>query len=451
MKIDLPYRAYSTLVHDGLAAIPVARRVQPYEYEIGVVVDGPRITLFTRASGGLFFAAHTVNAGGDIKVNGSGTFGIDTLPLRKIYSGRTVDQLPRSWVARQLCPPLVHGFDSAKMRVRLFTAAERPSGGSGVHDTLRVELYYLDTPSKDHVVTFGLAGTPLEEFIAPDTAECVLSIRTSVIKEFAQDFKELLKKKGAMFEVVRGNGSCLLSIRTPGLCSTAELLPGEYETPHGDLRVAIGGREVLAAAEGAEGLDFRVCRFADADGRAGRVRLSASGRIYDCACDWGGVTGTRGPISATPGTRPIILAKDEMRQAICLMSKGKSDKIRLRLHHDAAVLTLVSGSSVPPNRNPDRMATVDCRMPPSPGGVSSWCVATKGLLQVIQTMKGDRIKIYPADESISIVDFAEPFIRHRLDCVPPDDLGTEVENSLLALEADVGERQEVLAASPAER
>jgi hypothetical protein len=54
-------------------------------------------------------------------------------------------------------------------------------------------------------------------------------------------------------------------------------------------------------------------------------------------------------------------------------------------------------------------------------------------------MTGDRVRFYPADNEIILLDSDDPFVSHRLSCLQPDDLGEEVEKRLLDIEAGMVE------------
>lgn len=440
MHIDLPYFKYRALVHDGLAAIPVARRVQPHDVEIGVVADGSRMTFFSKAVGGRPFAARIMKADGDAIVKEPGAFSIETQPLSipvKTINRRTY-RFSRPGAEQMLCPRLVDGFDKTNMRVRLFTSGAHPSSGSGGQDDLRFELYRPEMPSRGPLISGGFAGAPLADFKTLDSAECVLSIKASVLRRYARNFAGLLKMRGALLEINMVHNSCALTIHNPGLSSKAELLPGECETRQGAVRVSLGGIDFLSAAGKSIETDFRIYRLADVAGRNGGVRLSVSDRHYDCECDW-----DQNPkmmpesYSAAPCIRPIVVAREEIRQAAVMVRSSVSDKIRLRLHHEVALLTLLRGTRKPPCKDSGGVVVVACYLPPSQKGVSSWCISLKHLLQVIRSMTGTKIRMYPADAALILVDPDEPFVRHRLACLVPDDLGAEVENELMAIEASM--------------
>ena len=337
-----------------------------------------------------------------------------------------------------LCPRLVDGFDETNMRVRLFTSGAHPASGSGGQDVLRFELYRPEMPSRGPLISGGFAGAPLADFKTLDSAECVLSIKASVLQQYVRNFGGLLRMRGALLEFNCTQSSCALSIYNSDLSSMSELLPGEYEIRRGDMRGSLGGSDFLSAVGKSMEADFQVCRFADMPDRNSGVRLSVSGRHYDCECDW-----AQNPkmmpesYSAAPCIRPIIVERKEVRQAAVTVHSSVSDKIRLRLHHEVALLTLLRGTRKPTSQDSGGVAAAACYLPPSHKGVSSWCVNLKHLLQVIRSMTGTKIRMYPTDAALILVDPDEPFVRHRLACLVPDDLGAEVENELMAIEASM--------------
>ena len=76
-------------------------------------------------------------------------------------------------------------------------------------------------------------------------------------------------------------------------------------------------------------------------------------------------------------------------------------------------------------------------MPSGSKDVTTWCVDTGGMQDVIASIECDRIRIYPVSKALIIDDPEEPLVRHRLACLPTDDLGKEVEKELLAIEASM--------------
>ena len=441
MNIDLPYAKYHSLIHGGLAAIPTARRIQSHDVEIGIVADGSHLTFFSKVLGSTSFAAHTMRDCGDVVINELGAFSIETHPLRRIVNTQksSYDLFPRAWVEHMLCPPLVEGFDEAIFRVRLLTASAQSCRDASGQEVLRFELYRPETPSKGPLISCAFAGAPLTGFSAPDSAECVFSIKGSVLQRYVQNCAGIFKRHGAILEINRTQSSCFMFIHNTHMSSMVELLPGEYKAHHEDMRLSFRCCDLLSAAGKTKEADFQICRFTGMQDRNSKVRFSVSDRLYDCECDWGhSAEVLKESFLAAKNTRPIVVAGPEIWQAALLLRARKLGKIRLRLHHKEARMTLFSGSRLPPNQQySGEVAVVSCNMPPSQNGISSWCVNAKDLFQVARSMKEADIRIFPVHDALILLDSDEPFIRHRLPCLQPDDLGEEVERRLMDVETSM--------------
>ena len=441
MRIDLPYLTFRALVRPGLAGIPLARRVRPDEVTIGIIVDGARITFFSAMVGGGPSAACTIVADGDAIALENGAMRIDLGSLRKNARTKHVGlnkSFARTWLVDRLCPPLVAGFDAAKMRIRLYTEpADSRDGSSGLHG-LRVELYGPETPRR--LLSLRFAAVPLETRKAPGQAERVLALKATFLRRLSNCLG-LFKIRGADVDIKSARGNCALVVRESCLSSVIDMVPGDYEAHQEFARVSFGAMEYASAVEDHAGTDMEICRFAETQDRGGMVRLAAPGWRYDCYGAWDGSSGRkRMPDLAAPHTRPLVLPRDMLCRAVRAVCRG-ADNIWLRLHHRSAQVTVVGektrkgNSRKPESREILTMVAMDSGLPPSAGGISSWRVSKAHLQKVTQSMAGPKICVYPADGALVLVDPGEPFVGHRLNCEPIEALDQENARKLLEMEA----------------
>lgn len=445
MRIELPYLTFRTLVRRGLAGIPLARRVRPDKVTIGTIVDGARITFFSAMVGGGPSAACTIVADGDAIALENGAMRIDLGSSRKNARTKHVGlnkSFTRTRLVDWLCPPLVAGFDAAKMRIRLYTEpADSRDGSSGLHG-LRVELYGPDTPSR--LLSLRFAAAPLEARNAPPgQAERVLVLKASFLRRLSNCLG-LFKIRGANIDVISGHGSCLLVIRDACLSSVIDMVPGDYEAHREFARVSFGAREFASAVEDHAGTDMEICRFAETQDRGGMVRLAAPGWYRDCYGTWDGSPGgKRMPDMAAPHTRPLLFPRDMIGRAVRAVGRG-ANNVWLRLHHRSAQVTVVGektregNSRKPESREILTMVAMDSNLPPSEGGISSWRASQAHLLTVLQSMSGPRFCVYPADGALVLADPDEPYVRHRLVCESIEALDEDNARKLLEMEAGLG-------------
>ena len=269
MRIDLPYLTFRALVRPGLAGIPLARRVRPDKVTIGIIVDGARITFFSAMVGGGPSAACTIVADGDAIASENGAMRIDLGSLRK--NARTKDvgrneSFTRTRLVDRLCPPLVAGFDAAKMRIRLYTEpADSRDGSSGLHG-LRVELYGPETPRR--LLSLRFAAVPLETRKAPGQAERVLALKATFLRRLSNCLG-LFKIRGADVDIKSARGNCALVVRESCLSSVIDMVPGDYEAHREFARVSFGARDFASAVEDHAGADMEICRIAEPQDRVG--------------------------------------------------------------------------------------------------------------------------------------------------------------------------------------
>ena len=441
MRIDLPYLTFRALVRPGLAGIPLARRVRPDEVTIGTIVDGARITFFSAMVGGGPSAACTIVADGDAIASENGAMRIDLGSSRK--NARTKDvglnkSFTRTWLVDRFCPPLVAGYNAAKMRIRLYTEPDDSREGPVGQHGLRVELYGPDTPNR--LLSLRFAAAPLEARNAPGQAERVLVLKASFLRRLSNCLG-LCKIRGANVDIVSARGYCALVVRDACLSSVIDMVPGDYEAHREFARVSFGARDFASAVEDHAGADMEICRFAETQDRGGMVRLAAPGWYRDCDCVWDGDPGAgREPDLAAPHTRPLVLPRDMLCRAVRAVCRG-ADNIWLRLHHRSAQVTVVGektrkgNSRKPESREILTMVAMDSGLPPSAGGISSWRVSKAHLQKVTQSMSGPKICVYPADGALVLVDPGEPFVGHRLNCEPIEALDQENARKLLEMEA----------------
>ena len=445
MQVDLSYEQFQSLVHNGLAGLPTERTAQACDVVLGVIVEGPRVTCFSGAYGGRTFAAHSLLADESTTVKGSGGVVVDAKPFIKIVEpkvGSSYTIFSKSRTECMLCPPLVEGFDAARMRIRMYTAIESsPSDADGqLH--LYCELYDPSSNAREYLLSCGYVCTALEEFSILGSTECVLSVKASALQSHIERFGGLLKTRGSAVEFGMDRGYCEMIIRNDGLISTIELLPGEYEARRESMWVSFGAKEILKAASGDLGSDFQICRLTDSRNPDGRVRFICSGKHYECGGVWGCEPSKKHRLkSAARNTIPVSLDRDKLDQYVELFRVAKIDKIRLRLHHQIPLVTIMPGSSGPKKQLSSMACSLPCHLPPLRKGLSSWCVNGANLLRVLRSMTGDRVRIFPSDNEIILMDSDSPFVSHRLICLQPDDLGEEAEKALLAIEASMVESQ----------
>lgn len=229
-------------------------------------------------------------------------------------------------------------------------------------------------------------------------------------------------------------------IRNDGLTSTIELLPGEYEAHRESMRVSFGTIDFLTAANRSLEADFQICQVTDSQNPDGRVRFICSGKQYECGCIWGCDPSEEHRLkSAARNTIPVSLDRDKLKQSVEMFRVAIIDKIRLRLHHQVPLVTIMPGSPRPKKQLSSMACSLPCHLPPLRQGLSSWCVNGANLLRVLRSMTGDRVRIYPSDNEIILLDSGSPLVSHRLACLQPDDLGEETEKKLLDIEAGMVE------------
>ena len=435
MRIDLPYLTFRALVRPGLAGIPLARRVRPDEVTIGIIVDGARITFFSAMVGGGPSAACTIVADGDAIALENGAMRIDLGSLRKNARTKHVGlnkSFARTWLVDRLCPPLVAGFDAAKMRIRLYTEpADSRDGSSGLHG-LRVELYGPETPRR--LLSLRFAAVPLETRKAPGQAERVLALKATFLRRLSNCLG-LFKIRGADVDIKSARGNCALVVRESCLSSVIDMVPGDYEAHREFARVSFGARDFASAVEDHAGADMEICRIAEPQDRVAGVRLAAPGWYRDCDGVWDDEPGAEWmPDLAAPYTRPLVLPRDTMGRVVRAVGCG-ADNIWLRLHHKSGLLTLTGELSEPKHRKLLTSVALDGCLPPSAGGISSWRVSKAHLQKVTQSMSGPKICVYPADGALVLVDPGELFVRHRLVCEPIEALDDKNARKLLEMEA----------------
>lgn len=443
MQVDLSYEQFQTLVHIGLAGLPTERTAKACDIALGVIVEGTRVTCFSSAYGGRTIAAHSLMADENTTVKGSGGVVVDAKLFIKIVEpkvGSSYTVFSKSRTECMLCPPLVEGFDAARMRMRMYTAMGRSSSDSDSQLHLYCELYDPSPNAREYLLSCGYACAPLEEFSILGSTECGLSVKASVLQCHIENRGGLLKTQGSTVEFDMDRGYCKMIIRNEGLTSTIELLPGEYEAHRESMRVSFGAKDFLTAADGSLEADFQICQVADSQNSDGRVRFICSGKHYECGCVWGCEPSEEHRLkSAARNTIPVSLDRDKLDQSVEMFRVAKIDKIRLRLHHQVPLVTIMPGSLGPKKQSSGMVCSLDCHLPPLRKGLSSWCVNGANLLRVLRSMTGDRVRIYPADNEIILLDSDNPFVRHKLACLQPYGLGEEVEKELLAIEAGMVE------------
>lgn len=441
MQIDLSYEQFQSLVHNGLAGLPTERTAKACDIALGVFAEGPRVTLFSSAYGGRTLAAHSLVADKTTTVKGSGGVVIDANHFLKTVEpkvGSSYTVFSKSRTECMLCPPLVEGFDAARMRMRMYTAMGHSSSDSGGQLHLYCELYDPSPNAREYKLTSGYACAPLEEFSFLGSAECVLSVKASALKRHVERTGGMLKVRGSVVEFGMDRGCCKMIIRNGGLISTIELLPGEYEAHRESIWGLFDAKEILKVAAGDLGADIQICQLTDSPNSDGRVRFICSGKHYECEGVWGcEPSAEHRRKSAARNTIPVSLDRDELDQSVELFRVAKIDKIRLRLHHQVPLVTIMPGSPRPKKQLSSMACSLPCHLPPLRKGLSSWCVNGANLLRVLRSMTGDRVRIYPADNELILLDSDDPFVSHRLICLQPDDLGEEVEKRLLDMEADM--------------
>lgn len=446
MQVDLSYEQFQSLVHNGLAGLPTERTAKACDIALGVIVEGPRVTLFSSAYGGRTLAAHSLMVDETTAVKGSGGVVIDAnrfIKTVRLRGGGSYTIFSKSRTEFTLCPPLVKGFDAARMRMRMYTAMECSPSDSGGQLHLYCELYDPSPNAREYKLTSGYACAPLEEFSFLGSAECVLSVKASALKSHVERTGGMLKMRGSIVEFGMDSGYCNMIIRNGGLISTIDLLPGEYEAHRESMWVSFNAKEILKVAAGDLGADIQICQLTDSPNSDGRVRFICSGKHFECESVWGCEPSAEyRRKSAARNTIPVSLDRDKLLQSVELFRVAKIDKIRLRLHHQVSLVTIMPGSPRPKKQLTSMACSLPCHLPPLRMGLSSWCVNRANLLRVLRSMTGDKVRIYPADNEIILLDSDNPFVSHRLICLQPDDLGEEVEKKLLNMEADMVKQAE---------
>lgn len=443
MRVDLSYEQFQSLVHIGLAGLPTERTAQACDVAFGVIVEGPRVTCFSSSYGRRTIAAYSLMVDENTTVKVSGGVIIDAnhfLKTVRLKGGGSYTIFSKSRTECMLCPPLVKGFDAARMRMRMYTAMKSSPGDSDGQLHLYCELYDPASNAREYKLSCGYACAPLEEFSILGSTECALSVKASALKCHIERFGDLLKTRGSAVEFGMDRGYCEMIIRNDGLTSTIELLPGEYEAHRESMRVSFGTKDFLTAANGSLEADFQICQVTDSQNPDGRVRFICSGKQYECGCVWGCDPSEEHRLkSAARNTIPVSLDRDKLKQSVEMFRVAKIDKIRLRLHHQVPLVTIMPGSPRPKKQLSSMACSLPCHLPPLRQGLSSWCVNGANLLRVLRSMTGYRVRIYPSDNEIILLDSDHPFVSHRLICLQPDDLGQETEKKLLAIEAGMVE------------
>lgn len=438
MRVDLSYEQFQSLVHNGLAGLPTERAAKACDIALGVIVEGPRVTCFSSAYGGRTLAAHSLTADETTTVKGSGGVVIDANHFLKTVEpkfGSSYTVFSKSRTECMLCPPLIEGFDAAQMRMRMYTAMDSSPVESDGQLHLYCELYAPSPNAREYTLSCGYACAPLKKYSTLGSTKCSLSVKASVLQCHIDRYGDLLKGRGSTVEFGMDRGYCNMIIRNGGLISTIELLPGEYEAHRDSMWVSFDAKEFLKAAAGELGADIQICQVTDSPNSDGRVRFIYSGKHYECSGVWGCEPSEGHRLkSAARNTIPVSLDRDKLDQSVALFRVAIIDKIRLRLHHQVPLVTIMPGSSGQKKQVSGMVCSLACHLPPLQKGLSTWCINGAHLLRVLRSMTGDRVRIIPADNEIILVDSDNPFVRHRLACLQPDDLGDEVEKELLDLE-----------------
>lgn len=443
MQVDLSYEMFQSLVHNGLAGLPTERAAQACDIMLGVIVEGRRVTCFSSACGGKTIAAHSLMADENTTVKGMGGVIIDAnhfLKTVRLKGGGSYTIFSKLRTECMLCPPLVKGFDAARMRMRMYTAMGRSSSDSDSQLHLYCELYAPAPNAREYKLSCGYACAPLEKFSILGSTECALSVKAYALKSHIERFGDLLKTRGSTVEFGMDRGYCEMYIRNGGLISTIELLPGEYEAHRESMRVSFETKDFLTAADGSLEADFQLCQVTDSQNPDGRMRFICSGKQYECGCVWGCDSSEKHRLKSTArNTIPVSLDRDKFDQSVELFRVAKIDKIRLRIHHQIPLVTIMPGSLRANKQSSSMACSLPCHLPPLRKGLSSWCVNGVNLLRVLRSMTGDKVRIYPADNEIILLDSDNPFVSHKLACLQPDDLGEEVEKRLSDIEAGMVE------------
>ncbi len=440
MNFDMPYLKFQSLVHNGLGAIPSARACDPYSVEIGVIADETGITWFSRRADEVLRAQCTIMVEGDVIVKESGGVAIltENLILGHRGDGSSVP-FRKNTVERMLSPPdLIAGFDKSDWRVRCFSASNVSVRNAEATFELHWDLYRPGAVGRGPLLSCGFAGAPLKDAMILGASECLLSINRNAMQRCVRDLGSPSNCDGAVFAVNLAEGSCYISLQCVNCATMVELPPGGFNATCENIQLSLAYSNVLSVIGKDPDADVHILSVSGGPAEGKLVRLQVSDHAADMACSWDARDNT-GPhyFDAPRQTRPIIVDRMEMNQGAALVLTWKSDKVRLRLHHDKALLTFIRGSRMKKNSPKGSVAAVACQLPPAPQCVSTWCVRTGDLLKAICAIEGNSVRIRPRDDALIFDDPDRPFAKYRLTCLPPDELDAEVESHLLELEAEM--------------
>lgn len=440
MKIDMPYEKYRALVHNGLAALPSYQSIDFFVVGLGIIADPAGIIFYSRIGDYDTLAACTIATGQDVVVNEPGTINISPETLqRMVNSGRVSSyQLIRSWAERVLAPPLMKGFEASEWRVRLSSTQDQASSGTRRISELNWDLYSPNMPRKGSLLSCTFACDPPGDRWIDHPAECVLSINREILRQHLRNHSCLFMTPDATLEFSLTGGSCTMSICHADFTTTLDLPPGGYRAQFDNIKLSVDCRDFVSSVGKAVDADLHIYRFANAPSMENKVRFLMSNHSVDCSCTW-----DQNPDPAQDAykyldrARPIVVDSAEMRQAARSWGVSKPRKIRIRLHHNVALLTFIRGDLAPKRASYGGITSANCQLPPADKGVSEWCVWARHFSRIIKTLRGIRIRISLGQNCLILDDPERPMVKHRMASLQPDDLGGDVEAHLLEMEASM--------------
>jgi hypothetical protein len=438
MKIDMPYEKYRALVHYGLAALPSFRSIEFYVVGLGIIADPAGIKFFSRIGDYDTLAICTIATGQDVVVNEPGAINISPETLqRMVNTGRNSSyQLIRSWAERLLAPPLIKGHEAGEWRVRLSSNQDQSSGGTRKNSELNWDLYCPNSPRKGSRLSCTFACVPPDGRWIDRPAECILSINREIMRHHLKTLGNLFMTPDTTLEFSLTRGSCTMSICHADFTTTLDFPPGGYRAQCENIRLSVDCRDFVSSVGKAAEADLQICRFANGPGMDNKVRFLMSNHSVDCSCAWDqNPDPLQDAFKYLDQARPIVVDSAEMLQAACSCGVSKPRKIRIRLHHNAALLTFIRGDLAPKRASYGGVTAVNCQLPPADKGVSEWCVWARHLSRTIKTLKGTRIRISLGQNCLILDDPELPMVKHRLASLKPDELPADIEQALMKSEA----------------
>lgn len=440
MKIEMPYEKYRSLVHKGMAAFPSYQSIDFFVVGLGIIADPAGIKFYSRIGDNDTLAISTIATGQDVVVNEPGAISISPEPLQRlVISGRNSSyQFIRSWAERLLAPPVLVGHEESEWRVRLSSIQDQSSGKPRRKSELNWDLYCPNATRKGSRLSCTFACGPYGDRWIDQPAECLLSIKRKILRQHLRNHSGLFMTPDATLEFSLTAGSCTMSICHANFTTTMDLPPGGYRAHCENIRLSVDCRDFLSSLGKKAEADLQICRFANCPSMDNKVRFLMLNYSVDCSCSWGqNPDPIQDAFKYLSHARPIVVDGAEMVQAACSWSVSKPRKIRIRLHHNGALLTFIRGDLPPKRSSYGGVTAVNCQLPPADKGVSEWCVWARHFNRIIKTLRGTRIRISLGQNCLILDDPDRPMVKHRMASLQPDDLGGDVETHLLEMEASM--------------